>query len=119
MSLILKSVTKDKTVWRKFSTYEDSNEVPTKFYGYQNEQGKWIIEPEYEFATEFNSGIAVVAKECHYDGYEYEVINEKGEFLFSMNKDSGRDVPVGKDNSIRELQNIYYVKIKDGLIIVS
>jgi len=120
MNLILNKVIKNKTVWRSVGPFDLSDEVPTSYYGYKNKQGKWIIKPEYEFATEFSSGIAIVAaEEDLYDGYGYEVINEKGEFLFSINKNAGSDVPVGKRQSIRELKYVYDVEIKDALIIVS
>lgn len=106
MSLILKEITKNKTVYRSFGPYETSEEVPATYYGYQNEQGKWVIKPEYEFATEFSSGIAIVGKEWSYKGFCYEIINEKKEVLFQLNK--GRE---WKFNCINKVQ------IKDGLIV--
>jgi hypothetical protein len=118
MSLILKEVIKNKTMWESFGPYVEKMQVPTKFYGYKNEKDKWVVKPEYEFATEFSSGIAIIATERSYDGYPFEVINEKGEVLFSMNKNKGRAEPIGKDNSLTELLFVAKVKIKNGLIVV-
>lgn len=50
-------------------------------YGYINTKGEVVIEPTYEYATDFNGDYAVVRTEVEVDGLTrtvYQIINEKG-----------------------------------------
>lgn len=51
-------------------------------YGYIDKTGQWVIEPQFESASDFRDGMAVVKKND-----QYGVINEKGEVIIDFQFD--------------------------------
>lgn len=79
-------------------------------YGYLNEKGDWVIEPQYEYALPFTEGLAVVAR----DGF-YGYIDPTGEIVIPMIYTAAWPFSEGKaavqtDATTMEMQFIY----KDG-----
>ncbi|MDD5362650.1 MAG: WG repeat-containing protein [Ignavibacteria bacterium] len=55
-------------------------------YGYVNNKGEVVIEPQYGWACDFSGGRAVVRLEFKDIQSTYGVINEKGELVFKIEK---------------------------------
>ena len=55
----------------------------TFYWGYVDQDGKYVIEPEYDFATTFSGGCAVVL----WDDYaSIGLIDTEGEFIYEYEK---------------------------------
>ncbi|CAG7637171.1 hypothetical protein PAESOLCIP111_03822 [Paenibacillus solanacearum] len=76
-----------------------------KKYGYYDEKGNWIIEPQFKSASNFCNGCAVVSTESEQGKRRYKFINKSGDILW--------EVPDGLSVHSRESNGLYPIK-KDG-----
>jgi len=73
----------------KLYRYQDNI---TRMYGFKDAEKKIMIEPKFNFATEFNDGLAFVTQKSITDGkwngrYEGSIINESGAVSFQLKQE--------------------------------
>lgn len=94
IAIILVNIIKKNTNDSELATLFDSNLIKIKEnekYGYINSNGKVVINPKYDEATDFYGNYAVVEEKVNEDGKEtnvYEIIDTKGNVKITTNYSS-------------------------------
>ena len=88
------------------------SEFPAFKYGLVNTKGEFVLQPEFDYISDFQNGMAVVSK-----NEKYGIVNVKGEFVIEMRFDSLKSFENDKYALAKSGEKWGYININGDFVI--